>query len=232
MYALAYKMGLDPINDLLDDQAKAYVSFINAWMRRLWDRFDWPEWTVIEQRTPVGHYVDPAQVIGRVLRVYLADPSTVQGVLDTPFKLNAQGIFVGFEHGTNVWIKYIEPAPQFTSTPWASGTTYGLGTLSYEPVGGNVYTSIQASNTNHPPAANPAWWELVAFPTEIIDLVLRGSYADALREDGQNEKGVAEEQAVITEAQQKIQSRRGLPYDLLTDQLQPPAGYHPPGTGE
>jgi hypothetical protein len=233
MYALAYKMGLDPVNDLLDDQAKAFVSFINSWMRKIYPRFDWPEWTTIEQRTPSAHYVDFAQagqsVIERVFKVYLLDPSTVQGVMDTPFKLNSKGIFVGFEHGSTVWIKYIGPAPQFTSVPWDSATTYAKDALSYEPTGGNCYVSLQASNTNHAPASNPTWWVLQAFPAEIVDLVVRGAYSDALREDGQTDKAQAEEQAVISEAQQKIASRSSIPYDWLTDQGMPPPRYHPPG---
>jgi hypothetical protein len=227
-------MGLDPVSDLLDDQAKAYVTFINAWVRRLWPSFDWPEWTLIEQRTPdASHYVDFAQVgqnvIGRVMRVYLADPSMVDAILDLSFHLNSRGIHVGFGHGTNVWIKYIKAAPQYTSVPFSTSTTYAKDQLTYEPTGGNVYISLQASNTNHAPASNPTWWTLVPFPLELVELVVNGAYADALREDGQADKAAQQDQAVLSELQLRIQTRIGDAYDPMTDQSRPAPRYRLPG---
>ena len=43
LWAIAYKMGLDPEVDLLKNQAYALASFINAYVRRLWDASDWPD---------------------------------------------------------------------------------------------------------------------------------------------------------------------------------------------
>lgn len=159
VYPIADKMGLDPMIDLQSDEATAYVSYINAWVRRLYPNFDWPEWTLIEQRTPsASHYVDFAQanqkVIGRVLKVYLADPSGSLGAYDVPFRLNANGIHVGFEHGPTVWIKYIEAAPQFTSTVWLTGSTYNKGQLVYSPISGQCYRSKINGNKGHDPSAS------------------------------------------------------------------------------
>jgi hypothetical protein len=133
------------------------------------------------------------------MKVYLADPSTVQAVLDTPFHLNASGIHVGFEHGTNVWIKYTKAAPQYTSLPFSTTTTYAKDQLTYDPTVGNVYISLQNANTNHAPAGSPTWWTLVPFPLEIVELIVEGAYADALREDGQFDKGAERQQAVLGE---------------------------------
>jgi hypothetical protein len=233
VFALAYKMGLDPAKDLLVDLAQAYVNFINAWVRRLYPSFDWPEWTLIEQRTPdASHYVDFAQagqnVIGRVMKVYLADPATVQGVLEIPFRLNASGIHVGFEHGTNVWIKYIKAAPAYTSSLYSTTTTYAKGALAYDIASGNCYSSAQNSNTNHP-LTDASWWTVVPFPLVIVDLVVRGAYADALRQDGQTDKANSEEQGVIAEIGLKTGVVAHPAYDAMTDQGKPAPRYRLPG---
>ena len=231
VYALAYKMGLDPVNDLLTDQATAFVSFINTWVRKLYPQFDWPEWTLIEQRTPVSHYVDFAQaslnVIGRVLKVYLRDPATTQAVLDTPFKLDANGVFVGFEHGTNVWIKYIKSAPQYTSTPYSAATTYAKDALAYDPTSGNVYISLVAGNIGQL-LTDASKWAVVPFPEQLADMVVRGAYADALREEGQTDKGQEEEQAIAIDAVLKTGIQAAPNYAPLTDQTKPAPRYRAP----
>ena len=233
VYPIAQKMGLDPTIDLQGDQAAAYVSYINAWVRRLYPNFDWPEWTLLETRTPdASHYVAFAQtsqkVIGRVLKVYLADPSTINAVLDTPFKLNEKGIHVGFEHGPSVWIKYIEAPPKFTAVVWVDTTTYALGSLIYSAVTGNCYKSLQGGNLGHA-VTDPAWWALIPFPLELADLVARGGYADAVREDGQTDKANAEEQAVWAEVKMKQGAIIPGPYNPMTDQARPAPRYHVPG---
>jgi hypothetical protein len=44
-----------------------------------------------------------------------------------------------------------------------------------------------------------AWWELVPFPRELAEQVMRGAYADLLKEWGQTDKGMVEEGAVSQE---------------------------------
>jgi hypothetical protein len=232
MYAVAYKMGLDPTLDLPTDLARAYVSFINAWVRRLYPNFDWPEWTLIEQRTPdASHYVDFAQagknVIGQVMKVYLVDPSTVQAISDIPFKLNASGIHVGFNHGTNVWIKYIKAAPAYTWAPYSSTATYAKDGLTYDPTSGNCYLSLQNANTGQA-LSNATWWALVPFPLDLVELVVGGAYADALREDGQTEKANVQEQAVLAELNLQTALQVHQTYDPMTDQSRPAPRYRLP----
>jgi hypothetical protein len=52
LWAIAYKLGLTPNVDFLKDQAASLASYINAWVRRLYDAVDWPEWTVIGRFSP------------------------------------------------------------------------------------------------------------------------------------------------------------------------------------
>ena len=83
-------LGLDPSGtSLLKNQAYAHASYINAWVRRLWDSSDWPEWTVIDvfNVNQLNHYVTWDQIpvatnahsllfVGKILKVYLVDPRT------------------------------------------------------------------------------------------------------------------------------------------------------------
>ena len=234
MYAVAYKMGLDPTTDLSTDLAAAYVSYINAWVRRIYPNFDWPEWTWIEQRTPdafhVVQWAQPSQkVIGRVLKLYLADPTRSQGPIDIPFKLYQRGVHCGFEHGTTVYLKYIEAAPEFTSEAFSDTKPYNITSITYDPTSGNCYHSLQNGNVGHDPP-DPLWWDLIEVPTEMVDLVARGAYSDALREDGQTDKAAAEEQAVIAEANFKRNAILNAPYDLMTDQSRAAPRYNTPPT--
>jgi hypothetical protein len=182
LWGCAYRIGLNPAVELLDDQADALASYINGWMRRLYDAQDWPEWTKI-----IGFEVDGAtnlvpytlhldshtaggqiETIGRVFGVYLLDPRTTRNPFQTPHRLTPDGIWCGYDHGGSVFIKYIPQCPQFTSTPWESDLTYGKGDLVYLPQIGECYKSRSANNVGHDPSG------LVAPPspltTEITQL--------------------------------------------------------------
>jgi hypothetical protein len=69
------------------------------------------------------------------------------------------------------------------------------------------------------------FWELVPFPFALVDQVVRGAYADALKEGGQADKAGAEEQAVPTEQTVRTGAVQAPQYDSLTDQQQAPSRY-------
>jgi hypothetical protein len=174
LWAVWRKMGNDPLKSLFRDYAPALVTHINSWVRKLWDATDWPEWTTIIEATPDSeHYVpydipvssDEMTPVGRVLKVYLADPDVTPRPLDTPFRLRDRGIHVGFEHGTNVWIKYLPPAPEFTAREWSAAQNYAKGALVYAARTGECYKSKTSGNLGHDPAQDVIGG---TFNTEII----------------------------------------------------------------
>jgi hypothetical protein len=130
-------------------------------VRRTWDTQDFPEWTTIKEFAPnVEHQVpyntfsvDPFPVVlSRPLKVYLVDPRFTPYPIDTPFREWDQGLHVGFEHGATVWIKYLGPAPRFTSIPWDSSAVYDKGDLAYSPDTGECYKSLVNGNIGIDPA--------------------------------------------------------------------------------
>lgn len=160
LHAIAYKIGLDPTKEFLDDQARSIASYVNAWVRRLWDAIDWPEWTIIAAFVPASHVVPYSSLgatdvsdIGKVFKVYLVDPRTVPSyaAFDTPFRLQQNGIHVGFEHGISVWIKYIAPVPRFTADEWDASRIYQKDEVSYVAGVGECYKSKTNSNRGHNP---------------------------------------------------------------------------------
>jgi hypothetical protein len=69
------------------------------------------------------------------------------------------------------------------------------------------------------------FWELVLFPLALVDQVVRGAYAEALKEGGQTDKGAAEEQLAPTENQVAAARFDAPEYPALTDQQKPRSRY-------
>lgn len=166
LWAVAVKMGLDPTKDLHGEHADALAIYINSWVRRLWHNADWPEWTRTEPRSPDARHMvswdepfppPPPGVdsrISRVLKLYLNDPDITPPPLEITPRFSDVGIHCGFEHGTQVWIKFQPPPPQFTAQPWDSQTSYNRGQLAYSPITGECYKSKSSGNQNHNPAGD------------------------------------------------------------------------------
>src|SRR5262245_13652628 len=107
LWAIAIKLGLDPRLNLLPDHAEALVSFINGWVRRMYNYADFPDLTVIQQFEPDGNHMvgyepppedsgNPFYSIWKVLKNYLLDPVTNNyQPIDYPFRLMENGVHVG-----------------------------------------------------------------------------------------------------------------------------------------
>ena len=162
LWAIAYKLGLDPAQEFLTDEGESLASYINAWVRRTWDSADYPEWTAIAEFAPDENHQVPyealpvgaaeAVVLSRPLKVYLVDPRISPYPIDTRFRVWDEGLHVGFDHGATVWIKYMGTAPRFTSKPWNSGITYSKGDLVYSPTAGECFKSFLNGNVGNDPA--------------------------------------------------------------------------------
>jgi hypothetical protein len=97
---------------------------------------------------------DPARpVLGRVLKVYLADPSVTDAPVETDFTLGRIGVHVGLEHGNSVWISYMPPPPKFTAVQWSSSITYQKDDVVYSYTSGEVYRSKATGNIGHDPVS-------------------------------------------------------------------------------
>jgi len=91
------------------------------------------------------------------------------------------GLMANFNASADPWFDDVTLVPDFT---FARLT---ISTLE------NVAVNAEVVTPNSP------WWELVPFPFALADSVIRGILSDQLKEDGQTDKGMAEEQLVPTE---------------------------------
>jgi hypothetical protein len=171
LYAVAHKLGYDPLDpNFPRDEAQAIGTYIDQWVTRLYPAHDWPEWTRVKRFLPDANHivqwtqvspdtaVPPSVVLSpltmwRILAVYIVDPRLVYGANSTKFYLREEGIHCGFEHGVDVWIKYIDPPPRFTSVEWTPQTVYQKGDVAYSITTGEVYKSKSNNNLNHDPSA-------------------------------------------------------------------------------
>src|ERR1051325_8951824 len=122
LFPIAYKIGLDPTENFEDSEARAIGDYINMYVRKAWSAADWPEWSITAAFTPKGHVVEInndyalfATRIAKVLAVYLNDPNKYALPLEIPFIQTSTGVYVGTDHGTQVWIKYLPQPPVFTA---------------------------------------------------------------------------------------------------------------------
>lgn len=88
-----------------------------------------------------------------------------------------------------VWIKFWPPPPQFTVSAWNANTAYDQDQLAY--YNGETYRSLIGNNTGQTPGTSA--WALVAFPLVLSEYCTRMALADALREQKQTDRAMAEQ---------------------------------------
>lgn len=229
---LIYLLGLRP-SIVLPEKGAALINFINQRLTHFYDRADFPEWTTTEQRTPdASHIVEWEQsgqtALGKVFRVYLQDPTSMRsGPLDTPFRLTPAGVHVGTEHGSFVWIKYLPRVEQWPTDLWSATLDYEIGDTRYYPTSGEAYRKTATAIAGTLPTDDSVW-TVLPFPWALATPVIRGAFADALRDDGQNEKAAAEEQFAEMVFGQRLGIQARQNSDLLTDQEGRARRYHSP----
>jgi hypothetical protein len=98
--------------------------------------------------------------------------------------------------------------------------------LTFDPTGLTLDVTIRDHFSVTPNAQAPpqsGFWELVPFPRALADQIIRGATAGVLKEWGQSQEGMIEEQAVGAETEVRAQSFT--PKETLTQQQIPGSRY-------
>ena len=185
-------VGLTPTEAEADERA-AIASLLTDAMDYAWYWLEggWPEVTRSAARTASSHIISMARdtgssilPMGKVLGVYEADPFTDKNPGPLPFSVTVEGVVVNEDVGASaaVHVKFMEPAPLFTSTAWATATDYVVGDVVLEA--DECYLCIEAHTAGTFSTDLAAdRWVIQQVPEFLVETVKTATVA-AWRESG------------------------------------------------
>lgn len=134
---------------------------------------------------------DEQTPIGTPQSLHRRDPRIFAVPCEVRFALSPRGLEVSAPalELAQPWLTFRQRPPVFTATAWVNSAAAGQ-TFYYAPAG-ECYLAL-ADNTAVP-GSEDAKWQLIPMPYVLAEAVKRFAYADALRDDGQNDKASMEE---------------------------------------
>lgn len=199
-----------------------FRDFTSRRIKFAWQAAKWPEVTVTESRTVTqtggdeGNYIDLKQSgqteIGEVFAVWNKSPKSNQNQDDLTWYLSENGIQIA-ESNATVWIWFRKSPPSLTGNLYSGSSSYAVGDQVYDNTQGQFYTANQpvAAGSNSP-TDQPSYWDLVSIPVIFFDYLVRGSYSDYLRHNGELDRArVAEADArdVLDHELLKLHTQQG-----------------------
>ncbi len=180
--------------DLSASQALVMAKYMERWCRQGWEYAFWPEWTLVESRTPVSSVVSLEQSgqtkIGEIEGVYKSEKAARLGYGRVDYVLTASGIDLSHTSGAPAtpYIKFRKRPPRFTTEAWSEGNTgaYDEGYVVYFPA--TVGSQLQGECYLLEPDGNGSFeWVKQDLPAILKDVVVYGAYSDCLKQDGKHE---------------------------------------------
>lgn len=149
-----------------------------------------------EAATNFERYVAYAQtgetVIWRVKYAARSNWRTNRYPMRLNFTTNEHGVCFAYNAPNQVWIEFQQPPPQFTSDEFDDTATYAVGDRVYYATTGEAYLCIAATTAGDLPTDTTKWTK-IDMPEVFAQALARLAAADALREDGQDDKADAQE---------------------------------------
>jgi len=188
--------GFDPSSlDLSSSQALNLAKYIQRWCRQGWEYAFWPEWTLVEARTPVSSVIAWEQAgqtrIGEVQGVYKTEKNAREEYDRLAPWLTATGIDL-----TNVssppatpYVKFRRRPPKFTTEAWreANSAVYEAGYLVYFPATVSSQLAGECYQLEDDGAGSFEWVKQ-DMPEILADAVVMGAWSECLRQDGKLEE--------------------------------------------
>lgn len=177
--------------DLSSSQALLMAKIIERWTRIGWEYAFWPEWTLVEARTPASSVVSLDQAgqtkIGEIQGVYSTAKKAWQECNAVEYQLTASGIDLTHTTGAPAtpYIKFRRRPPRFTTEAWNADNVanYEAGYIVYYPqtvssqLAGECYQLESDGNGSYS-------WVKQDMPTILKDAVIHGAHSDIKRQDG------------------------------------------------
>jgi hypothetical protein len=192
--------------DLSASQALVMAKYIERWCRKGWEYAFWPEWTLVEARTPVSSVVSLEQAgqtrIGEVDGVFKSEKEARLDYGRVDFVLTASGIDLSHTTGAPAtpYIKFRKRPPKFTTEAWSEANTgaYDEGYVVYFPatvssqLAGECYELQGDGNGSYD-------WVKQDLPAIMKDVVVMGAYSECLKQEGKHEDAARRAQEATDE---------------------------------
>jgi len=141
--------------------------------------------------TLIEYEQDGKTPLGYIEGVYKDNPETCERPRGVAYVIAPTGVRVFDAGGSQVYVRFMEREPIFTSVLWSASETNVIGDLRYDTASGECYKAL-LSSLNVTPVGNPATWEIIKFPWAFAAYVRwAAGEMDTLREDGQHGKAFA-----------------------------------------
>ena len=199
---VARSLGMAPTDASAEEKA-AHAQFLTeatdyAWY---WAEDGWPEIqrsvartaasSVISMARDVGGSIDP---IGQVLGVYENNPFTSRNPGPLPFGISSDGIVVNEDVGATaaVYVRFLDPAPLYTSVAWVTATAYVVGDVVYQDDRCYLCVVANTSTTFSTDLGDGEWVEQVV-PQFLAEAIKAGALAALRESDGETARRQAME---------------------------------------
>lgn len=169
------------LSELLLDFNRGYQAAY-GWKNQTWE----DAWTSDELTPTTGvltfTQIDDAQLF----TLWSEDPRTITTrAIPVLFKTSDSGLHPQTTEDT-VYAFWVPACPRFTTTAYASGTTYSAGQTACA-TDGNVYRALQATTSNEP-SASPTYWRALPVLGVLADAVLDLALANYYHRTGEHGK--------------------------------------------
>lgn len=214
--------GIDT-NTLATVEWRLFRDLMSRRIKLAWQAAKWPEVCISESRTVTqsggdeGNYIALNQAgeteIGEVFSVWNKSPKKSQDNQDLTWFLSENGIQI-VETNTTAFIWFRKVPPVFTGETYSQSTAYTTGDQVYDTTLKDFYTANQsvASGADNSPNTQPSYWDKVSVPAIFQDYLIRATYADYLRHNGELDRArVAESDArdVLDHELLKLHTQQG-----------------------
>lgn len=196
LHGVAFRLGMDPAEDLTNQDARALAEYLTESYRFCYEFFPWPETLQRAQLTVASNQVEWEDgggdhlTLGQVTRVTQRDPWVDTNPNDYEWRYSNAGIILPRVESGTVYVEWQPRCWPLTVTNYDSTVVYAAGDTVYYL--GRVYAYTGTVDANTPDASTE--WDELPIPYYLRDAIIAGAHATKLMEEGQHASAMLPDQ--------------------------------------